>query len=78
VAQTQVSIGQVKRDISDLVNRAAYGGERIVFTSRGRPKAAIVSIGDYQIPYSPSPALSNDTREKKTIDIRPAACYTVG
>ena len=46
MAQTQVSIGQVKRDISDLVNRAAYGGERIVFTSRGRPKAAIVSIGD--------------------------------
>jgi prevent-host-death family protein len=46
--QTQVSIGQVKRDISDLVNRVAYGGERIVLTSRGKPKAAIVSIEDYE------------------------------
>ena len=43
---TRVSIGQVKRDISELVNRVAYGGERIVLTSRGRPKAALVSIAD--------------------------------
>ncbi len=48
MAQTQVSIGQVKRDISDLVNRVAYGGERILLTSRGKPKAAIVSIEDYE------------------------------
>jgi len=45
--ETRVSIGQVKRDLSDLVNRVAYGGERIILTSRGRPKAAIVSIEDY-------------------------------
>jgi len=48
VAETHVSIGRVKRDISDLVNRVAYGRERIVLTSRGKPKAAIVSIEDYQ------------------------------
>ncbi len=48
MAHTQVSIGRVKRDISDLVNRVAYGGERIVLTSRGKPKAAIVSIEDYE------------------------------
>jgi prevent-host-death family protein len=46
--ETRVSIGQVKRDLSDLVNRVAYGGERIILTSRGRPKAAIVSIEDYR------------------------------
>ena len=45
--EQHVSIGQVKRDISELVNRVAYGGERIVLTSRGRPKAALVSIADY-------------------------------
>ena len=44
---TQVSIGQVKRDISDLVNRVAYARERIVLTSRGKPKAALVSMEDY-------------------------------
>jgi len=45
--ETRVSIGRVKRDISDLVNRVAYGRERIVLTSRGKPKAALVSIEDY-------------------------------
>lgn len=43
-----VSIGEVKRDISELVNRVAYGGERIVLTSRGKPKAVLVSIEDYE------------------------------
>lgn len=45
--ETHVSIGQVKRDISDLVNRVTYRGERIILTSRGRPKAALVSMDDY-------------------------------
>lgn len=44
---TTVSIGEVKRDISELVNRVAYGHERIVLTSRGKPKAALVSLDDY-------------------------------
>ncbi len=43
-----IPIGQVKRDISDLVNRVAYKGERIILTSRGKPKAALVSIEDYE------------------------------
>ena len=45
---TQVSIGQVKRDISELVNRVAFGGERITLTSRGKPKAVLVSLEDYE------------------------------
>lgn len=44
----QVSIGQVKREISQLVNRVAFGQERIVLTSRGKPKAVIVSLEDYE------------------------------
>ena len=43
-----VSIGEVKRDISELVNRVAYGHERIVLASRGKPKAVLVSVEDYQ------------------------------
>ncbi len=45
----QISIGRVKRDISELVNRVAYGGERIVLTSRGKPKAVLVSLEDYEM-----------------------------
>jgi prevent-host-death family protein len=48
VAETRVAIGQVKRDISELVNRVAYGGERVILTSRGKPKAALVSMADYE------------------------------
>ncbi len=44
----QISIGQVKRDISELVNRVAFGGERIILTSRGKPKAVLVSVQDYE------------------------------
>ena len=44
----KVSIGRVKRDVSDLVNRVAYGGERIILTSRGKPKAALVSMDDLE------------------------------
>lgn len=44
----QVSIGQVKRDISELVNRVTYAGDRIILTSRGKPKAALVSMQDYE------------------------------
>jgi prevent-host-death family protein len=46
--EIRVPIGQVKRDLSDLVNRVAYGGERIPLMSRGKPKVALVSIEDYQ------------------------------
>ena len=45
---TQVSIGQIKRDISELVNRVTYAGDRIILTSRGKPKAALVSMQDYE------------------------------
>ena len=43
-----VGIAQAKNDLSELVNRAAYGGERIVIASRGKPKAAVISMADLQ------------------------------
>ncbi|MGC1377843.1 MAG: type II toxin-antitoxin system prevent-host-death family antitoxin [Anaerolineales bacterium] len=45
---TQISIGQIGRGISELVNRVAYAGERIILTSRGKPKAALISMADYE------------------------------
>lgn len=48
MSELQVSIGRVKREISELLNRVAYGGARIVLTSRGKPKAVIVSLEDYE------------------------------
>ena len=48
MSESHIPIGQVKRDISDFVNRVAYRGERIVLTSRGKPKAALVSMEDHE------------------------------
>jgi len=42
-----VSIAEIKNTISALVNRVAFGQERVVLTSRGKPKAALVSIQDF-------------------------------
>ena len=44
-----VSMTQAKNELADVVNRAAYGGERIILLSRGKPKAAIVSFEDLQL-----------------------------
>ena len=43
-----VGIAEVKRSVSTIVNRVAFGRERIILTSRGKPKAALVSIEDLQ------------------------------
>ena len=42
----EVSMGEAKARLSSLVNAVAFGGERIVIQSRGRPKAALVSVED--------------------------------
>jgi len=49
MSTTTVSMTQAKSRLADVVNRAAYGGERIVLLSRGRPKAAIISFEDLQL-----------------------------
>jgi prevent-host-death family protein len=46
MSEIQVSMTTLRQNLGDLVNRAAYGGERIVLVSRGEPRAAIVSITD--------------------------------
>lgn len=40
------SIAEARAELSTLVNRVAHGRERIVLTSRGRPKAALVGLED--------------------------------
>lgn len=43
---TLVSVSDAKTSFSKLINRVAYGRERIVLTSHGQPKAALVSMDD--------------------------------
>lgn len=37
----EISIAEAKARFSEIVNRAAFGGERIVITKRGRPIAVL-------------------------------------
>ena len=45
----ETSITELKRDLSAIINRAAYSKERIIIMSRGRPKAAIVGLEDLRL-----------------------------
>lgn len=44
----EVPVTKARADLADLVNRVAYGGERIALTRHGRTVAAIVSAEDLQ------------------------------
>jgi prevent-host-death family protein len=44
-----ISISEMKDALSEILNRAAYGQERIVVTSRGKPKAAVISVDDLEL-----------------------------
>jgi prevent-host-death family protein len=44
--ETQVSMTQLRQSLGNLVNRAAYGRERIILVAHGEPKAAIISVDE--------------------------------
>ncbi len=41
-----INVAEAKSRFSELLNRAAYGHERLLIRKRGRPAAAIVSVED--------------------------------
>lgn len=44
----QVSIRQAGRELSRLINEAVYGDKHITITSRGKPKAILLSVEEYE------------------------------
>jgi len=42
----EFSVAEAKASFSSLINAVAYGGQRILVLSRGKPKAALVGIED--------------------------------
>lgn len=45
-ALMHIGIARAKARLSELVNRVAFGNEYIILESRGKPKAALVSLED--------------------------------
>ncbi len=48
-AERQMDSGEARRVLPDLVARAAYGHERTVIAKRGRPMAALISVGELRL-----------------------------
>jgi prevent-host-death family protein len=45
----KVSTVEARERLSDIINRAAYGKERVVLTRRGKELAAVVPIEDIKL-----------------------------
>lgn len=45
----QINSGEARDELPDLVARAAYGHERTVIAKRGKPLAALISIGELEL-----------------------------
>jgi len=43
-----MSTVEARENFSDLINKAAYGNQRVVLTRRGKPLVAVVSLGDLE------------------------------
>ncbi|MBS9534581.1 type II toxin-antitoxin system prevent-host-death family antitoxin [Mycobacterium sp. M1] len=39
----EVALAELRASIGDIINRAAYAGERVVVTRNGKPAAALIS-----------------------------------
>lgn len=48
MTETMISLTDLKQNMGEIVNRAAYGNERIILLARGKPRAALISIHDLE------------------------------
>ncbi|MEV7005529.1 type II toxin-antitoxin system Phd/YefM family antitoxin [Streptosporangium sp. NPDC051022] len=67
----EIPVTQARADFAELVNRAAYGGERIVMTRHGKPIVALVPAADLER------LESMERQPPETITRLGAATYTV-
>lgn len=44
----RVKVTDLRRAAAELLNRVCYGGARIIITSSGKERAALVSVGDLE------------------------------
>ena len=44
-----VSTREARENFSDVINRAAYGKERVILTRRGKALVAVVPMDDFEI-----------------------------
>ncbi len=45
---TEIPATEVRGQISEVISRVAYGGERVVISRNGKPQAAVIPIADLE------------------------------
>ena len=45
----QVGVHEIRGNLADVINRVAYGGERIILERRSKPVLALVSMEDLEL-----------------------------
>ena len=65
---TALSTVKARENFSDLVNRSAYGKERVVLTRRGKGVAAVVPIEDLNLLEAIEDRLDLEDIEKALAD----------
>ncbi len=65
---TTLSTVKARENFSDLVNRSAYGKERVVLTRRGKGVAAVVPIEDLKLLEAIEDRLDLEDIEKALAD----------
>lgn len=49
MTEGMIGISEARNVFSELLNRVAFGRERVVVQSRGKPKAAIIPMQDFEL-----------------------------
>ncbi len=44
----RTSIAEMRNNTADIINRVAYGGERVILERRGKPVAVIIPVEEYE------------------------------
>jgi len=65
-----IGIACAKARLSELVNRVAFGNEYIILESRGKPKAALVSLEDLK--HVQSARAAHPTRAQRLLALAEA------
>ena len=65
-----IGIARAKARLSELVNRVAFGNEYIILESRGKPKAALVSLENLKHVQTARPA--RPTRARRLLALAEA------
>jgi prevent-host-death family protein len=45
----EVGVHEIRSNLAEVINRVAYGGERVVLQRRSKPVAAVVSMEDLEL-----------------------------